>query len=115
MTHVEFIQTRKTPPPNTINIDDLISEFEAQDAEAIAQGRQWVAGTFYGDRLSLAQLRLKNGLSQAELARRVGTSQAHIARIELRKTDPQLGTVKKIAQILGVATDVLVNAILMEE
>ena len=100
--------------PGAIDIDDLVAEFESQspeNVEAIAQGRQWVAGTFYADRPSLAQLRLKKGWSQAELARQVKTSQPYIARLEQGRTDPQISTVRKIAASLGVSIEVLAHAL----
>ncbi len=103
---------------NAIDIDDLVAELESQspeNTEAIAQGRQWVAETFYADQPSIAQLRLQKGWSQAELARRVSTSQSYIARLELGRTDPQISTVRKIATAFGVSIEVLVNALGSED
>ena len=99
--------------PGAIDIDDLVAELEqsTDNAQAIAQGRQWVAETFYADRQSVAQLRLSRGWSQAELARRADTSQPYIARLELGKVDPQVSTVKKLAKALGVPTATVVDAI----
>ena len=99
--------------PGAVDIDDLVAAFEGQsagNAEAIAQGRQWVAETFYADRPSVAQLRLKKGWSQAELARRAQTSQSYIARLELGQTDPQIRTARKIAKVLGVSIEVFADA-----
>lgn len=99
--------------PGAIDIDDLIAELEQSpdNAAAIAQGRQWVAETFYSDQPSVAQLRLSRGWSQAELARRAETSQSYIARLELGKVDPQVSTVKKLATALGVPVATIVEAI----
>jgi DNA-binding XRE family transcriptional regulator len=100
--------------PGAIDIDDLVAELEGrsqENAEAIAQGRQWVAETFYAGYPSIAQLRLKRGWSQAELARRAGTSQPYIARLEQGKVDPQMSTALKIAKVLGVSIDILAHAL----
>lgn len=100
--------------PGAIDIDELVAELESQspeNAHAIAQGRQWVAETFYADRPSIAQLRLKNGWSQAELAKRAETSQSYIARLELGQTDPQMSTARKIADALGVSIEVFAQAL----
>jgi len=100
--------------PGAIDIDDLVTEFEGQSAEnakAIAKGRQWVARTFYADRPGIAQLRLRNGWSQAELARRAETSQPYIARLEQGKVDPQISTAQKIAKALGVSIEVFAQAL----
>ena len=104
------------PPPGAVNIDDLLAEFEAspKGAKAVAKGRQWVAKTFYGDRMSLAALRLQHGWSQAHLARQVGTSQSYIGRLETGGIDPQLSTVRKIAMALGVPVTALVDALTPE-
>ncbi len=102
---------------SAIDIDDLVAELESQSPEnavAIAQGRQWVAETFYADQPSVAQLRLKNGWSQAELARRAETSQSYIARLEQGKIDPQMSTARKIADTLGVSIGIFAQALATE-
>lgn len=100
-------------PPGAVDIDDLLAEFEAtpRGAKAVAKGRQWVAKTFYGDSASLAALRLQHGWSQAELARQAGTSQSYIGRLETGLVDPQLSTLRKIAQAMGVPVTTLVVAL----
>jgi DNA-binding XRE family transcriptional regulator len=100
-----------------IDIDDLVAEFESQSqesAKAIAKGRKWVAETFYADRPTLAQLRLKKGWSQAELARRAETSQPYIARLEQGNVDPQMSTAQKIAKVLGVSIEIFAQALSTE-
>ncbi len=100
-----------------IDIDDLVAEFEhesPENTEAMAHGRQWVAETFYADRPSLAQLRLKQGWSQAELAKRAETSQSYIARLEQGKIDPQMSTARKIANALAVSIEVIDQALFTE-
>ena len=102
--------------PGAVDIDNLVAEFEAmpKSAKAIAKGRQWVAKNFYAGRASLAQLRLQRGWSQAELARRVETSQSYIGRLETGHVDPQLSTVRRIAQALGVPLPAVVEALTVE-
>jgi DNA-binding XRE family transcriptional regulator len=103
--------------PGAIDVDDLVTELEQSPASAaaIAEGRQWVAETFYeGAEPSVAQLRLKKGWSQAELARRAETSQPYIARLELGKVDPQISTVRKLAIALGIKVETMVHAISRE-
>ncbi len=112
--YAEFsVPPRPLTLPGAIEIDDLVAELEQSpdNAMAIAQGRQWVAETFYADRPSVAQLRLHNGWSQAEFAKRAETSQSYIARLELGKVDPQISTVKKLAKVLGVSVGNIVYAI----
>lgn len=102
------------PLPGAIDIDDLVAELEQSPAaaKAIADGRKWVADTFYADRPdSIAQLRLRKGWSQAELAKRADTSQPYIARLEMNRVDPQLSTLRKIARALGVPAATLMQAI----
>ena len=117
VTYVEFHSPPKSPLPNAVDIDDLLTELESQsteNADGIAQGRQWVAATFYADRLSMAQLRLRKGWSQTELAKHIETSQSHIARIESGITDPQLSTIRKISKALDVPLETLVKALVTE-
>lgn len=107
------LPARPSVIPGALDIDDLVAELEhtPENRDAIAQGRQWVAGSFYAGQTSVAALRLRKGWSQAELARRADTSQPYIARLERGQVDPQLSTVRKLARALGVATAELVEAI----
>lgn len=117
--YAEFPVPAKPPMlPGAIDIDDLVAEFEQSNeaAEAIAKGRQWVAKSFYSSQpSSIALLRLQKGWSQAELAKRARTSQSYIARIELGNVDPQVSTVKKLAQALGVPVAAVMEAISPED
>lgn len=105
------------PKPSAItgalDIDDLVVELEQnpENAKAITQGRKWVADAFYAGRATVPALRLRKGWSQAELARRAETSQPYIARLERGQVDPQVSTVRKLAQALGVPVAELVEAI----
>lgn len=106
-----------TAPAGAIDIDAFVAEFEQsrEGSEALAKGRQWVADTFYTDALpSIAKLRLQKGWSQAEFARRAGTSQSYIGRLEQGKVDPQLSTVRRIANALNTPLAVAVQAISLE-
>lgn len=114
MFYAEFsVPPKPLTLPGAIDIDDLVNELEQspENAGAIAQGRQWVAETFYADRPSIAQLRLKKGWSQAEFAKRAETSQPYIARLELGRVDPQISTVIKLAKALGISAATIVAAI----
>lgn len=116
--YAEFSVSPKLPTlSGSMDIDDLVAELEknAENAKAIAQGRQWVANSFYADRISVASLRLQKGWSQAELARRANTSQPYIARLELGRVDPQISTAKKLARALGVRLTTVVEAISPED
>lgn len=61
-------------------------------------------------RKKILDLRLNKGLSQAELAEKVGTKQTVISRIENGTCEPQLTTIKKIANALDKSVKIdLVN------
>ncbi|MBF0183091.1 MAG: helix-turn-helix transcriptional regulator [Magnetococcales bacterium] len=115
MFYVEVAPAARTKPlPGSIDIDDLVAEFEKQSPEsaaAIALGRKRVADTFYADRPGIAQLRLQKGLSQAGLARKAKTSQSYIARLEHGKIDPHFSTARKIAEALEVSMELFQQAL----
>jgi DNA-binding XRE family transcriptional regulator len=50
---------------------------------------------------SLIQARIDHKLTQVELAERAGVSQVIIARLESGNSNPTLGTVTKVARVLG--------------
>ena len=104
-------------PRDAVDIDDLLAELVTtpHGANAIADGRKWVAENFYSGSASLAALRLQRGWSQAELARQVGTSQSYIGRLEKNVIDPQLSTVRKIARALGVPVAAVDEALTPEK
>lgn len=114
MIYAEFaVPPKPSAMTGAVDIDDLVAELEQvpENAEAIAQGRRWVAETFYPGSVSVAALRLRKGWSQAELARRAETSQPYIARLERGQVDPQISTVRKLARALDVPVGTLVDAI----
>ena len=106
------------PAGSSVDIDDLVAEFQRQSPQgrtAMHEGRQWVAQHVYPEsRLTLAQLRLQKGWSQAELAKRAATSQSYVARLEQGQIDPQVSTVRKIANALEVPLEVLAQTLLTE-
>ena len=58
---------------------------------------------------SLWMARLAFGLSQRELASRVGTSRTHISRIETGQLLPDIQTLRRVAESLGVPASVIVG------
>lgn len=45
--------------------------------------------------------RIKKGITQKQLAQKIGTKQSAIARLESGNTNPSLGFLKKIADVMG--------------
>lgn len=103
------------PPlrPGYRDIRDRIAESEANPrrAKALARARARLAETVH-EAGTLASIRLSKGLSQTALADKIGTSQSRLSCIESGRDDPQLGTVAKIAEALGVEVTVVVEALL---
>jgi len=58
-------------------------------------------GLRLGERLQL--LRTKHGLSQRELAKKAGIASGMISMIELDRTNPSVGTLKKILDCMNVS------------
>src|SRR4051812_18509031 len=56
----------------------------------------------------IKELRKKKDMSQSELADKVGISYAQIGRYETKGAQPPAGTLKKIADTLGVSSDFLI-------
>jgi DNA-binding XRE family transcriptional regulator len=63
------------------------------------------------DKRSLQGLRLAAGLSQTQLAEKIGTAQSHIALIEHGKNDPGTDLITRIAEALGIESEVVFSAI----
>ena len=106
--HAEFSTARPLPLPNTVSLESLISEFEADKemAAAMQDARRTLAYSLYGSvPETLIKLRLSVGLSQVQLAKMLGTSQSHIARIEAGKVDPGTEMVAKLASALAVSEE----------
>lgn len=101
----EFSAPRPLPLPNSVSVDTLVREVEADARKAayMQQARKRLADTLYADETeTLSALRLAAGLSQAQLAEKASTSQPHIARIERGQTDPGTDLIARIAAALGV-------------
>lgn len=60
-------------------------------------------------RLRIREIRKRQGITQAELADRINSTRANIARFETGKHDPQLSTVAKLAEALGVEPAELID------
>ncbi|MEV2910872.1 XRE family transcriptional regulator [Paenibacillus larvae] len=54
---------------------------------------------------NLKKLRIKKGISKSELAKKIGVSDVTIGYWESGKTEPRMGKIELIANVLGVATD----------
>ena len=49
----------------------------------------------------LISARLRQGITQKQLAQKIGTKQSAIARFEAGNTNPSLGFLEKIADVMG--------------
>jgi transcriptional regulator with XRE-family HTH domain len=58
---------------------------------------------------NLKDARFRAGLTQAELAEKAGTTQTTVARIERDVVQPEVTTVRKLAQALGVTISDLLD------
>lgn len=94
------------------DVRDRIAELEANPrrAAALARARERLAEKVH-EGGSLAAIRMSKRLSQTDLANKIGTSQSRLSRIESGRDDPQLSTVAKIADALGVDLAVVAEAL----
>lgn len=60
-----------------------------------------------GERIK--ELRKKAGFSQAELGKKIGLSYAQVGRYETKGMQPSADALQKIATVLNVSTDYLLN------
>jgi transcriptional regulator with XRE-family HTH domain len=60
-----------------------------------------------GDKIK--DVRKKRGFSQGELAEKVGISAVHMNRLEKGKFQPSIQVISKIAEVLEVSVDYLLN------
>lgn len=58
---------------------------------------------------NLKKARLNNGLSQAQLAELLGVAKSTYSMYESGKREPNIQTIRKIADILGVSVDELLG------
>lgn len=101
----EFEAARALPLPNTVSLESVLEEFEADPgmAERMRNARREMALSAYADEPdTLSALRLAAGLSQKQLAELTETSQPHIARIEGGQTDPSTDVVARLARALEI-------------
>lgn len=91
---------------------ELVGELEGapESAAGLVEGRRWVGTTFYGDRPTLASLRLAAGLSQRELGEACGLDQPHVSRYESGKHEPRIGLAAAMADALGIRLEVFEQA-----
>ncbi len=105
VTYGEFSAQRPIPLPNTVSVESLLEESEADPIKAkhLSEARKELSNALYEkDTKTLSMLRLAAGLSQVQLANLAGTSQPHLARIEQGKNDPGTDTIAKIAKALNL-------------
>lgn len=95
----------RSAPEGSIEIDDYLLELEStsEGASGLKAGSlelseilKEIEGT------TVRTLRLAAGLSQVEVAARAKMSQPQVARIEQGAGDPQLSTLERLAEALGV-------------
>lgn len=89
---------------STNSVDDFIASLEREHGpDFLADGRRWVADTFYSDQpASIASLRLAKGWSQARLAKEAHTTQAQISKIERGQQNVAIDTIIELARALEV-------------
>ena len=59
--------------------------------------------------LNMKIARLRKGITQSELAEKIGINSIMISRYEVGTATPKIDVIKKIAEVLGVTIDELVN------
>ncbi len=111
-----MLQSEDVPLPKGFSdIDDVISGLEEDPriAADLVRGRQELLAILpAGSLRGLAAIRLEKGFSQKQLAEAIGTKQPQVSRIEAGHCDPQLSTLKKIADALNVSLDKVASAVL---
>ncbi len=110
----EFNPQRPIPLPNTVSLESVIKENDADPKKAkyLSDARKKLSGTLYADEPeTLSALRLASGLSQMQLSKMVETSQPHLARIERGQNDPGTELIARIANALNVDDAAVFRAI----
>ncbi|MBL1261790.1 MAG: helix-turn-helix transcriptional regulator [Thiotrichaceae bacterium] len=105
VTFYEFNTQRPIPLPNTVSLESLIHESEADPIKAkyLSEARKELSNELYSEESkTLNGLRLTAGLSQVKLAKLAGTTQSHLALIEQGKNDPGTGMIARIATALNL-------------
>lgn len=82
---------------------DFLDEIVDKRTKANRDFPQMVEANLRARRLlrSLAERRMKLGLSQTAVAARMGTSQSALARLEGGESDPRISTVERYALAVG--------------
>lgn len=78
-------------------------------AENFSNANREIADTFLSDAIDLKYYRLKQGLSQSQLAVKLGITQPYVNRLESRKVEPKIGTIIKLAKVLEVSEQDIIN------
>jgi DNA-binding XRE family transcriptional regulator len=88
-------------------------ENDPRFAGHLAEARKHLAREAFPEegKRSLQGLRLAAGLSQTQVAEKIGTAQSHIALIEQGKNDPGTDLITRIADALGVESEVVFGAV----
>lgn len=109
---LEPVSVKVPLPEGFIDVDALVEREERDEdvRQAIAEARQKIADHYYGgEEKPLSWYRLTRGWSQKELASRLGTSQSYIARLEAGSIDPQVSTLRRLADVLEVEPALLLS------
>ncbi|WP_235209922.1 helix-turn-helix domain-containing protein [Sphingobium sp. Ant17] len=95
--------------PGFSSLDEFLADVSGRAgmAERLVVARKRIAARAAPAPASLAQLRLKAGLSQKQLADAIGTSQPAISNYESGEREPTIANIKSMARALNVSFDVL--------
>jgi len=80
--------------------------FEDWEAEQMRDPEFRAAAEELEPAYQVARLRIMRGLTQKELAEKVGTKQSGIARLESGNVEPNLSSLKRIAQALDCRLEI---------
>jgi DNA-binding XRE family transcriptional regulator len=107
---VDFTQNSQPLPPGFGRLDDLLDEFENDPElqEGLAETRRRLAAERMNKgELSLALLRMAQGMTQTDLAGAINTKQPHISRLEAGRQEPGLATLRQLCVVLKVDMNTL--------
>ena len=109
MSAFEFATERCDTPANYTTIDDLVAEHEQEGMGAeLAEGRRWVADTFYGeDGDTVRTLRLRKGWSLNQLAEESGIYKPYLECVERGSVNVTIDTCRKLAKALEIDLNTL--------
>jgi len=112
----KFVKTfaEVTANPEFVDIDDFIEAEEsvAEKAALLKQARMAIGVNLtHQNPMTIANLRLKAGMSQLQVAEAIGNSQPSYSNIENGRTDFKVSTAIKIAKVLGVSIEELIAVV----